>query len=198
MWLGRAVLRLFGYTLVKDIPPTRKFVVTAAWHTSNWDFPLAVMIALGLGLPFKYIAKRELTDGKLGWLYKRMGMIGIDRKPGTGVVEQAVQRFRETDELILVIAPEGTRSQAGHWGTGFYYIALGAEVPIAFGMVDSRTKRTGIDGYFYPSGDREADLRRVKTYYDDLRGLKPHKQTEVIFREKEASKLKAKVAEVEP
>ena len=197
MYLGRAILRVFGYTLVRDIPPERKFVVCAAWHTSNWDFPLAVLIAMGLGLPFKYIVKRELTDGKLGWLYKRMGMIGIDRKPGTGVVEQAAKRFEEADEFVLVVAAEGTRSKASEWGTGFYYIALAADVPIAFGMVDSLTKRTGVDGYFYPTGNREEDLQVIKNYYQDLRGLKPRKQAEIAFREPKRKEIKDLESKIE-
>ena len=196
MYLGRAILRVFGYTFVENLPPERKFLVCAAWHTSNWDFPLAVLIAMSSGISFKYIVKRELTDSKLGWLYKRMGMIGIDRTPGTGVVEQAAQRFKEADDFILVVAAEGTRSKTSEWGTGFYYIALAADVPIVFGMVDSVTKRTGLDGYFYPTGDREADLQQIKNYYQDLRGLKPSNQTEIAFREpkkKDIKDLKSKI-----
>ena len=136
-----------------------------------------------MGLPLKYLGKQELIDGRLGWLLSRMGVIGIDRTPGTGVVEQVAKRFEQTDELMLAVAPEGTRSQAGHWGTGFYYMAQAAGVPVAFGFVDGENKRVGIDGYFEPTGEREADLQTVKYYYENLKSLKPDKQGEIVFKE---------------
>lgn len=183
MYLCRALLRLFGWRLVMNLPPERKFIMTAAWHTSNWDFPLTVLAAGGMGLPLKYLGKQELIDGKLGWLLSRMGVIGIDRTPGSGVVEQVASLFAAKDQLMLAVAPEGTRGVAGHWGTGFYYMALAASVPIVFGFLDGDSKRIGIDGYFKPSGKRQQDLQIVKDYYENLKSLKPEKQGSIVFKE---------------
>ena len=182
MRLARFILGLFGWRVVDNLPPTRKFIMVAAWHTSNWDFPLSMLAMWGLGLPLKFMGKQELTQGRLGWLMKRLGVIGIDRSKRGQIVSKVAARFAEEDELMLVIPAEGTRSKTEYWRTGFYYIALEAKVPIAFGLTDSVKKEVGIDGYFYPTGNREEDLQVVKDFYKDKRGLKPEKQTEIAFR----------------
>lgn len=183
MRLARFVLGLFGWQVVDNLPPTRKFVTIAAWHTSNWDFPLSIMAMWGLGLPLKFIGKQELLDSKLGWLFKRLGVIGVDRsRPGENFVNKVADLFRERSELMIAIPPEGTRGKAEYWRTGFYYMALAAGVPIAFAQVDTVKKEVGINGYFWPSGDRDEDLAIVKAFYADKRGLKPHNQTEIRFR----------------
>lgn len=182
MRLARFILRLFGWRVVDNLPPTRKFVLVAAWHTSNWDFPLSILAMWGLGLPLKFMGKQELTEGRLGWFMKRLGVIGIDRSKRGDIVNKVAERFAEENELMLVIPAEGTRSKTPYWRTGFYYVALAADVPIAFALTDSVKKEVGIDGYFYPTGEREADLHVVKDFYKDKRGIKPEKQTEIAFR----------------
>ena len=183
MRLARALLGLFGWRVVDNLPPTRKFITVAAWHTSNWDFPLSIMAMWGLGLPLKFIGKQELVNGKLGWMFKSLGVIGVDRsQQGGKFVDKIATLFDTHDELMIAVPPEGTRGKAEYWRTGFYYMALAAKAPIAFALTDSVKKEIGIDGYFYPSGNRDEDLQIVKDFYKDKRGLKPEKQTEIAFR----------------
>ena len=182
MRLARFVLGLFGWTVVDNFPPTRKFVSVGAWHTSNWDFPIAILAMWGMGLPLNFIGKKALTEGRLGWLMKRWGVIGVDRSKPGGFVEKVAELFEERDELMIIVPAEGTRSKTEYWKTGFYYMALAADVPIAFSLVDAAKKEVGIDGYFIPSGDREKDLQIVKDFFKDKRGLKPSKQGEIKFR----------------
>ena len=47
---------------------------------------------------------------------------------------------------MLAILPEGTRKRTPYWRSGFYHIALGAQVPIALGFADYRRKVGGIAG----------------------------------------------------
>lgn len=182
MRIARFLLRLIGWRVVDNLPPTPKFVAVGAWHTTNWDFILAVLAHWGLGVKLNFIGKRELTDGKLGWLMKRLGVIGVDRSKSGKFVETIRQQFAERDELRIIVPAEGTRSKAQYWKTGFYYMALAANVPIAFAIIDAKGKRIGIDGYFYPTGDREQDLQTVKDYYQGTHGLKPSRQAEIAFR----------------
>lgn len=181
MRLCRALLRLGGWRVVVDTPPGDKYVVVAAWHTSNWDFPLAVVTAGAMGLPLHFIGKKELVDGRLGWLMTRLGVIGVDRSRRTRFVDRVAEEFRRRDTFHLVVPAEGTRGPTEYWRTGFYYMALAADVPIAFGVVDVATRTVGIDGWFRPSGDRDADLERVRAYYADKRGLKAHNMGPIRF-----------------
>ncbi len=178
----RFLLRLLGWKLVLRPPPGNKYVVVGAWHTSNWDFPLAVLATCGMGLGFSFVGKRELTEGRLGWLMRRLGVVGIDRSGGQDLTRRIAELFAARDELRLVVPAEGTRSTTEYWRTGFYYIALAAGVPIAFGVVDAGSRTIGIDGYFVPTGEREKDLAEVIAYFHGRRGLKPRNMGPVRFR----------------
>jgi 1-acyl-sn-glycerol-3-phosphate acyltransferase len=173
---------LLGWRVVRNLPPTNKFVMVGAWHTSNWDFPLAILAMGGLGVKLNFIGKQELIDGQLGWLMKRLGVIGVDRSKTKNFTQKIAELYTTMDELRIVVPAEGTRSKAEYWRTGFYYIALEAKVPIAFSFIDAATKTIGVDGYFIPTGNRDEDLQKVIDFYKDKRGLKPHKQAEIKFR----------------
>ena len=68
----------------------------------------------------------------------------------------------------------GTRGKADHWKTGFYYIALGANVPIALGFVDYKERTVGIGPSLYPSGDIHADFEQIRSFYASKTGRHPH------------------------
>ena len=86
-----------------------------------------------------------------------------------------MQMFNENDEFFLVITPEGTRSYSEHWKKGFYRIACGAKVPIAFGYIDYKTKKGGIGGMFYPCGDFEKDFEIIKEFSSKITPRFPEK-----------------------
>ena len=72
--------------------------------------------------------------------------------------------------MQLVVPPEGTRSKTRYWRTGFYYIALGAGVPIVMAYMDYEKKLTGLGPTLYPSGDLEADMKIIKAFYAPFKG----------------------------
>jgi 1-acyl-sn-glycerol-3-phosphate acyltransferase len=84
-----------------------------------------------------------------------------------------IDAYSTHDRLAVAIAPEGSRYPRDRWKTGFYRIAVGAEVPIGLGFADYGTKTVGVDEPFMPSGDFEADMRRVAAFYAPMRGRHP-------------------------
>lgn len=180
--LSRAILRLLGWRVEGNLPDTPKYVVIGAFHTTNWDFPLMLLLKSAIGLKVRWVGKHSLFRWPLGWLMRRLGGIPVDRRSPHNYVEQIVDAFRRRDELILVIAPEGTRKKTEYWKTGFYYIALGAGVPIALGFADYPRKVGGIGVSFMPTGDFEADLAQIRAFYADKRGLHTEKQGEIRIR----------------
>jgi 1-acyl-sn-glycerol-3-phosphate acyltransferase len=84
--------------------------------------------------------------------------------------------------LIIAIAPEGTRGKADYWKTGFYYIALGAGVPIALGFIDYGERVVGIGPCLYPSGDIQTDFVRLNEFYGGVTGRHPEKQGEIRIK----------------
>ena len=61
--LSKFVLRMFGWTVEKDLPLKEKYVLVGAPHTSNWDFPLGILGMLAMGLRFRWVGKDTLLKG---------------------------------------------------------------------------------------------------------------------------------------
>ena len=72
--------------------------------------------------------------------------------------------------LQLVVPPEGTRSKTRYWKTGFYWIAVTAEVPIVMAYMDYSRKLSGLGPVFVPTGDIEADMAKIKAFYAPFKG----------------------------
>ena len=83
--------------------------------------------------------------------------------------------FEVNKDLIVCITPEGTRKRNSKWKTGFYHVAVGANVPIALGHLDYKNKTSGIHELFYPSGNQEADMKYIMQFYKNGNAKFPEK-----------------------
>lgn len=184
-FLGRAYFRLVGWQMQGGGPRTRKAVIIAAPHTSNWDLVQAVAVAWRYGIRLKWIGKDSLFKVP-GWgaFLKKMGGIPVDRSSPHGVVGAAAAELRAADELFLMVPPEGTRSKASGWKTGFYWIAHEAKVPIILGYLDYARKRASFDKLFTPTGDIERDFLEFRAFYQGVKGKFPAQQSEVRVQAK--------------
>jgi 1-acyl-sn-glycerol-3-phosphate acyltransferase len=183
--LRRAALGLLavvGWRSAFVWPPEPKGVIIVYPHTSNWDFPLGMLFRIGHGLPANWVGKTEMFRPPFGGLLKRVGGIPLDRQRTAGFIEALVAEFRTRDWMWLAIAPEGTRSHTEHLKPGFYTLALAADVPIALGYIDYATRTVGIDTYLRMTGDREADMARIRDFYADKRGRRPEHAGELRLR----------------
>ncbi len=102
-----------------------------------------LLVVLKLRLRVYWMGKHTLFPWGLGWLMKWLGGIPINRSASHNVVNETVRQYRENDELVVLIPPEGTRKKVERWKTGFYHIAHLAEVPILMGYVDAANKEAG-------------------------------------------------------
>lgn len=185
-WLQRlalAILNRLGWRLKVKLPAERKFVIIGAPHTTNWDGVFMVLVDAALGINLNFIGKDSLFRWPLGGLMRRLGGIPVNRRERTNFTEQMVQQFRQRDELVLVISPEGTRGKTTRWKSGFYYIALGAGVPILMGSIDYPHKVIELEQLLIPTGDIQADFEKIRAYYAPIKGKYPHKQGEITLKE---------------
>ncbi len=185
--VGRVVLRLWGWKTEADWPQTRKAVMIAAPHTSNWDFPLLMFSAWALGLRIRWLGKHTLFEGAFGWFFRALGGIAVDRSAPGGLVEQLADLFRREEALLLLIPAEGTRSRRDHWKSGFYRVAEAAGVPVVCSFLDFPRKTSGFGGSFEPSGDLRADMDHVRAFYAPIRGKHPENESTIYLREEEAT-----------
>ena len=157
--------RLLGWQVLGEAPPHKKMVIIAAPHETNWDLTQMLGIAFYYRIPVRWMGKKSLGEGTFGWLMRWWGLLPVDRSGSSRLVDQVVDAYENADEMILVIAPEGTRADVKAWKTGFYNIALEAEVPIALGFIDYENKFGGLDGELTPCGDYASDMETVADFY---------------------------------
>lgn len=148
-----------------------KYVLIGAPHTSNWDFPLMLLVVLELRLQLFWMGKHTLFPFPFAGLMKWLGGIPINRAKSHNVVYQTVAQFKDNDNFVVLVPPEGTRSKVTEWKTGFYHIANNAEVPVLMGYVDAGKKEGGFADFFYPTGDLEADMKEIRSFYAGKKGL---------------------------
>lgn len=173
------VLRLFGWRVDGTLPNVPKYVIIGAPHTSNWDFFLMVLAAPVLKVKVVWMGKDSLFWWPMGALLRRLGGIAIDRRSRNNVVDQAVAVFGRSERLMMVITPEGTRKKTSAWKSGFYYIALGAQVPILLCYADYAHKVVGVGPLLMPTGDIEADMGRIRAFYSGIAGRHPEQTSDI-------------------
>ena len=164
-----------GWTAVGDIPSPRKFVLIAAPHTSNWDFPNFLGLTQALGLDAHFMGKDSLFRWPMTGFMRDVGGIPVDRSSSHDMVQQMAAEFARRDEFVLTIAPEGTRGAVTRWRTGFYRIAQAAGVPIVCGFADYPRRIGGLGPVFRPTGDYDADMEPVFAFYRSITGKNPAK-----------------------
>lgn len=166
--LARVLLRLFGWKVEARFPDEPKLVLAAAPHTSNWDGIFGVSAILALGVRINWFAKDSLFRWPFRSLLIAFGGVPIKRDKARGMVEQTADVFAEKERIYVVVAPEGTRSRAPEWKSGFYRIAVAAQVPILLAYADYRRKVIGTGPLIWPSGDYEADLEKIQAFYREI------------------------------
>lgn len=171
-WVARAVLRCAGWRVVGERPAASRYVLIGAPHTSNWDFPLMLAVILSSCMDVHWMGKHTLFRPPLGRLMRWLGGIPIDRARPANRVQLVAELFDGYDDLVVLIAPEGTRSDVAEWKSGFYHIARAARVPILLGYIDAKRRECGFGPLFEPSGDIDGDMRRIREFYADKTGLR--------------------------
>ena len=156
---------------IRDSP--QRYVMIAAPHTSNWDFPLMMSMAFNLNIKAYWMGKHTLFRKPFGPVFRWLGGLPIDRRKSVNTVDQCVKFFNDNSRLVLVSAPEGTRSKVDRWKSGFYHIASGAKVPIAFGFLDYKRKVGGVGAMYNPTGNIEKDMLKIREFYSNITGKHP-------------------------
>jgi 1-acyl-sn-glycerol-3-phosphate acyltransferase len=171
--LGRLMMRLRGWRFEGTVPDEPKMILLVAPHTSNWDFLTGLWAKFALRLKANFLGKQTLFWWPLGMFLRFLGGIAIDRSKPAGITDDSTAAFRESERLMLVIAPEGTRSRSEKWKSGFYRIAVAAEVPILLIAFDYPRKVIRLGPLFRPTGDYEKDLPEIQSHYDAGMALRP-------------------------
>ena len=176
-WALATFFRLQGWTVEGQAPAARKCVIIAAPHTSNWDFVYFIGATDALNLNLSFMGKASLFRWPFAGVMRDLGGVPIDRSQSRDTVAAMADEFARRDEFMLTIAPEGTRGKARQWKTGFYNIALKAQVPMVCGMMDYRRKVVSLGEAIMPSGDYDKDMALLAAIYSSCSPKHPELAT---------------------
>ena len=173
-WL---LFNVWGWKATGRYPyEVNKLVLIVAPHTSNWDFPVGVLVRSALKIDAYFVGKHTLFIGPLGPIMRWLRGIPVDRRHKGNFVHATAELFTKHEHLHIVMAPEGTRSKVEKFRTGFYYIAKEAKVPIVLCTFNWEKKEIHYDPeLFYPGDDEVADMAFLWNYYKGIKGHRPEK-----------------------
>jgi 1-acyl-sn-glycerol-3-phosphate acyltransferase len=152
----------------------KKYLIIVAPHTHWNDFTISILIKYAIGLKSHFIGKATLFKPPFGFILRALGGNPVDRTKSTNFVDSIVAMYNDHDEFIISLSPEGTRKKVDEWKTGFYYIAKGAKVPIVCAALDYEHKKMKIrKKVFYLSGDTDADILELGSFFEGIKGKVP-------------------------
>ena len=175
-WLSKFIYyKVLGWKTAgfKDFDSIPKAVIIAAPHTHWLDFPLGILLRSVLGVKTNFVGKSGLFKFPYGWFFRALGGAPVVRTENMNQVEAIAQLFEEREQFRMAMAPEGTRKKVEKWRTGFYYIAKEAQVPIIMITIDFENKQNKISEPFYPTDDKEADFKFMRSYFEGVKGKIP-------------------------
>ncbi len=189
-WIGQFYLWIRGWKMTTTLPADPKLVMVAAPHTSNWDGWILIMAIWVARANLTWMIKDEAAKIPLiGHFIKWMGGVGINRKSSHNIVGASVEQLQQADEMMLLVAPEGTRKKSDHWKTGFYWIAYNANVPMLCARMDYSTKTISFTGPYQATGNLEADMEKIWADYRPIGALHPEKVSDMRLRDRDKKRF---------
>jgi 1-acyl-sn-glycerol-3-phosphate acyltransferase len=173
--LSKFILWLFGWKVVLPKFSEKSYVIVAAPHTSNWDFIVGRLAIGSVRIPQKVLMKKEMFFFPLKYILKALGAMPIDRRGSIKMVDYIIALFKQKDDFVFSISPEGTRSYVEKWKTGFYHIAIKAKVPLVLGRMDFKKKVVEFSNVFYPTGNFDEDFVKILNFFKQAQGNYPEK-----------------------
>ena len=165
--------KILGWKTVGTFPDVDKCVVAVVPHTSWVDFFLGLLIRNVWNEEINYVGKKSLFNPPFGWFFRWCGGIPVDRKRSLNFVKKIVNLYKEREELVLCIAPEGRRSKVDSLKTGYFYICKQANVPLLMIKFDWANKEIICREPYYLTGDDAKDLAYVESYFRGTIGKIP-------------------------
>lgn len=167
----KVLLQMMKYNIdYVNIPAEKKYVIVFAPHTSWKDFAVGKIALTAMGVKTTFLIKKEMFFFPIGPLLKSIGGFPVDRKQAKSLTTIIANYLKEQEQMAILVSPEGTRKLVTTWKRGFYHIAQKAEVPIALGYLDYTSRKGGIGGIYYPTGNYDIDLLEIQKFYYGMRG----------------------------
>ena len=134
------VLERLGWNITGEFPEIKKSIIIFAPHTAHIDALYGKLGITELGIKYKFLSKKELFFFPMNLLMKKFGSIAVRGVKNQNAIYQVAEMLNNSDELHIVISPEGWIKKVSDWNKGFYYMAVKAQVPIIVASLDYKEK----------------------------------------------------------
>lgn len=187
--LARTLFGWLGWKIHFEGLPGRQGVLIVYPHTSNWDFFILILAKWAVGLPVKFWGKDSLFKLPLiGRWMRWVGGVPVERNAKQGAVGAMTRNLNEakkTDTFFwLALAPEGTRKWLPGWRSGFYQVAVRAQVPLGICCVNFPQKTVWVNRFLNLSGQPEDDMQRIAQALSGAVGKHPAQAAPIQLIEK--------------
>lgn len=172
-YIGLKLFKRLGWKIEGTLPEMSKYIIIVGPHTSNWDFMLGILVRTSLGVKVRFLAKHQLFRFPFAWFFKLIGGMPVERSKENNLVDQVVNMYDSHDQLIIGLAPEGTRRTINRWRSGFYHIACKAKIDIVMIGFDFKHKTVRVREPFTPSNNVDTDFPIILNYFRKIDGCHP-------------------------
>ncbi|MFT4631177.1 MAG: 1-acyl-sn-glycerol-3-phosphate acyltransferase [Candidatus Pseudothioglobus sp.] len=184
-YFGKLIFLISGWQVEGDAPMHRSMLIIAAPHTSNWDAVFLLGAAYSLRLRINWLVKNSLFVPVVRNLIRFFGAIPVERSRNTNMVQRLAEQILGSTGTALVVPPSGTRARTDYWKSGFYRIAMAADIPIVCGYLDYDKKVAGLGLSFFLTGDMTADMDRIRDFYASVAAKYPANKSRIRLREED-------------
>lgn len=171
--LSGKVLEKLGWKITGSYGDLKKSVTIFAPHTAHIDAIYGKLGFTELGVKFKFLSKKELFFFPMNLVMKKFGSIPVRGVKGKNAIYQVVDLLNSSEELHIVVSPEGRIKKMVKWNKGFYYMAQKANVPIVVGTLDYGKKEMGILEVIYDTSDFNNVMNQITDAYKNVQGKNP-------------------------
>ena len=168
-------LNILGWKVVGEFPDIKKSITIFAPHTAHID---ALYGKLGISeftIKYKFLSKKELFFFPMNIIMKKFGSIAVRGVKGKNAIYQIVELLNNTDEMHIVMSPEGSTKKVEKWNKGFYYMALKSNIPIVVTYLDYKKKEIGVKGIITDLSDFDSVVKQINSMYKDVSGRCPER-----------------------
>ena len=176
IWIALVKLRGWKFFIPDkaERPEIAHCVLIMAPHTAVADYFVGASVLFAAKTNPRIFIKKEFFNFFTRPLLKKFGAVEVDRgNRNNNLVSRAVEELKSNNDVLVVITPEGTRKPVKRFKRGFYDIAMQAGVPIVLGYIDFKKKEAGYGPAIYPSGDYDADFKKIITFFTPIHAKHP-------------------------
>lgn len=176
------ILGVFGWKVtgtpedLKYWETIKKAIAIEAPHTASIDWLWGYLTIRAIGKKPCILISKKFFFFPLGNILKAAGGVPVykDNKH-KNLYESLLQKIEQSEEILVVITPEGTRKKVKRWHKGFYHIAQQSELPLLLTALDFKKKHAILGPKFEITGDFNQDMKEISKFYEGITARHPDK-----------------------